>query len=155
MRLHALLPAGFALLLTLTDTVTAGKDKGAAIEKDLKALEGVWQVVELEVDGNKGGAEDVKKITVVNEPNGKWRIEAEGKVVARGASNIDPTAKPKTLDITMTEGEGVGQTTLGIYELGKDTRKVCIAQAGKPRPTEFSSPSGSGQILVVLKRVKK
>jgi hypothetical protein len=36
-----------------------------------------------------------------------------------------------------------------------DTRKVCVAAAGKGRPTEFAAPPGSGHVLAVLKRVKR
>jgi uncharacterized protein (TIGR03067 family) len=111
--------------------------------------------VSLEVDGNQANEEDAKKITVINEADGKWRIEVEGKVIARGTSKIDPTAKPKAVDLTATEGESSGQTAQGIYEFGDDTRKVCLAPADKERPTEFAAPAGSGHILALLKRVQK
>ena len=58
----------------------------------------------LEVNGNKTAEEDAKKITVINKADGKWTIEADGKVVARGTSVIDPTKKPKAVDLTVTEG---------------------------------------------------
>jgi uncharacterized protein (TIGR03067 family) len=152
MRLHALL--SFALLFVVT-SLTAADDKAKAIKEDRKKYEGTWQVVSLEVDGNQSGEEDAKKITVVNEADGKWAIEVEGKVIARGTSEIDPTKKPKAVDLTTTEGDDKGKTYLGIYEFGDDTRKVCVAQAGKERPTEFSSTAGNGHILAVFKRVKK
>ena len=153
MRLLALL--GLPLLFAVTSLTAAADDKAKAIKEDRKKYEGTWQVVSLEVDGNKSAEEDAKKITVVNEADGKWAIEVEGKVIARGTSEIDPTKKPKAVDLTMTEGDDKGQTFLGIYEFGDDTRKVCLAAAGKERPTEFSSTAGSGHILAVLKRVKK
>ena len=53
----------------------------------------------------------------------------------------------------MTEGEGKGETVRGIYEFKDDTRKVCLADRGQERPTEFSSTAGGGHILAVLKRV--
>ena len=153
MRLHA--PFGFALLIAMTSLSAAGDDKDKAIKEDRKKYEGTWQVVSLEVDGKKTAEEDAKKITVVNERDGKWAIEVEGKVVARGTREIDPTKKPKTVDLTVTEGDNKGQTALGVYEFKDDTRKVCLAPAGKERPTEFSSKAGSGHILALLKRVKK
>ena len=153
MRLHA--PFGFALLIAMTSLSAAGDDKDKAIKEDRKKYEGTWQVVSLEVDGKKTAEEDAKKITVVNDRDGKWAIEVEGKVVARGTREIDPTKKPKTVDLTVTEGDNKGQTALGIYEFKDDTRKVCLAPAGKERPTEFSSKAGSGHILALLKRVKK
>ena len=153
MRLHAFL--GFALLFVIPSLTAAGDDKDKAVKEDRKQYEGTWQVVSLEVDGNKSAEDDTKKITVVNEADGKWAIEVEGKVVARGTREIDPTKKPKTVDLTVTEGDGKGQKALGIYEFKDDTRKVCLAPAGKERPTEFTSAAGSGHILALLKRVKK
>ena len=148
MRLHA--PFGFALLIAMTSLSAAGDDKDKAIKEDRKKYEGTWQVVSLEVDGKKTAEEDAKKITVVNERDGKWAIEVEGKVVARGTSEIDPTKKPKTVDLTVTEGDNKGQAALGIYEFKDDTRKVCLAPAGKERPTEFTSAAGSGHIRALL-----
>jgi uncharacterized protein (TIGR03067 family) len=155
MKKYALLALGVGLLLILTGTLTAGDAKEEAIKKDRKRYEGTWQVISLEVDGNKANEEDAKKITVINEADGKWAIEVEGKVVAKGTSEIDPTKKPKTVDLTMTEGDDKGKTFLGIYQFGDDTRTVCLAQADKDRPTAFAAPAGSGHILAVLKRVKK
>jgi uncharacterized protein (TIGR03067 family) len=153
MRLH--IPFGFALLFVVTSLTAAGDDKDKAVKEDRKKYEGTWQVVSLEVDGNKAGEDDAKMITVINEADGKWAVEADGKVIARGTSDIDAAKKPKTVDLTVTEGNDKDKTYLGIYEFGEDTRKVCLAPAGKDRPREFTSPSGSGHILAVLKRVKK
>src|SRR5215208_667106 len=108
----------------------AGDAKDEAIKKDRKNYEGTWQVVSLVVEGNKAGEEDARKITVINAADGKWTIQAEGKVVARGTSVIDPTKKLKTVDLTVAEGEDKGETALGIYEFSDDTRKVCLATAG-------------------------
>jgi uncharacterized protein (TIGR03067 family) len=157
MRMHALFALGVSLLLAMTGVLTAADDaKEEAIKKDRKKYEGTWQVVSLEVEGNKAAEEDAKKITVINEADGKWAIEVEGKVMVRGTSEIDPVKKPKTVDLTITEGDDKGQTALGIYEFADDnTRKVCLAQAGKERPTEFSSTAENKHILAVLKRVKK
>ena len=46
------------------------------------------------------------------------------------------------------------KTKLGIYELDGDTYKYCLAPAGKPQPTEFSSKAGTGHSLGVSKREK-
>jgi uncharacterized protein (TIGR03067 family) len=156
MRKHALFALGFSLLLAMTGALTADDAKDEAIKKDRKKYEGTWQVVSLEVEGNKADEEAAKKIMVINEADGKWAIEVEGKVMVRGTSEIHPLKKPKTVDLTGTEGDQKGETALGIYEFADDnTRKVCLAQAGKERPTEFSSTAENKHILAVLKRVKK
>ena len=90
MRLHARVTLGIALLFAATVPLTFAADaKDEAIKKDRKAFEGTWQVVSLEVDGNKTAEEDAKKITVINKADGKWAIEVDGKVMARGTSKID------------------------------------------------------------------
>jgi uncharacterized protein (TIGR03067 family) len=156
MGLHARLVLGIASLLAVSTPLTVARDaKEEAIKKDRKQYTGTWQVVSLEVDGKKAAEEDAKKINVINEADGKWTIEVDGKVVAWGTSQIDPTKKFKAVDLTVTEGDSKGKTALAIYEIKGDTRKVCYAPPGMERPTEFSSKAGSGHILVVLKRVKK
>jgi len=151
MRLQGLL--ALSLLFAVTSPLTFADDaKEEAVKKERKQFEGTWQVVSLEVDGNKV-AENARKITVINESDGKWTIEVDGKVLARGTSTLDPRKTPKAVDLTQTEGEGQGKTSLGIYEFKDDTRKVCYGQPDGERPTEFSSKKG--HLLAVLKRVKK
>jgi hypothetical protein len=55
------------------------------------------------------------------------------------------------MDAISTEKE----VMLGIYALEENGYKVCFAPAGKPRPTEFSSTPGSGQILQSWERQNK
>jgi uncharacterized protein (TIGR03067 family) len=143
-----------ALFTALATIASADDAKDVAIKKDRKQIEGTWNVVALEVDGNKAMEEDAKKLTVVNGSDGTWSLVSEGKEICKGTSTIDPTKKPKTIDFTVTEGDGKGNQYLGIYELGEKTRKLCFAPAGKERPTEFSTTSGSEHILVTFEREK-
>src|SRR5262249_18459548 len=115
MRRHALFALGVGLgFVGFESLLAAGDPKDEAMKKDRKKYEGTWQVLSLEVDGNQAAEENAQKITVINEADGKWAIEVEGKVVARGTSEIDPTKKPKAVDLTVTEGENSGKTALGI-----------------------------------------
>ena len=134
--------------------VTFGRDKDAAIKIDRKRIEGTWRAIALVVDGTTATDEDAKKLTVVNGSDGTWSVYSEGNEVIKGTSTFDPTKKLKTIDFTITEGDGKGNQHLGIYELGENTRKLCFATAGKERPTEFSSLPGSEHILVTFERVK-
>lgn len=141
------------VLVTAIATIPADDDaKDAAIKKDRKLIEGTWRVVALEVNNNKAMDEDARKLTVVNGNDGTWSLRSEDKEVVKGTSTIDPTKKPKTIDFTITEGEGIGNQHFGIYELGEKTRKLCFAPSGKERPTEFSSTTGSEHILVTFQR---
>src|SRR5262245_26216461 len=103
-------------LLTMIGTIASADDaRDTAIKKDRKQYEGTWQVVALEVDGNKAMEADARKITVVNGSDGTWSIRLEEKEISKGTSTIDPTRQPRTIDFTSTEGEGKGNNYLGIY----------------------------------------
>ena len=141
-------------LIAVAAIATADDAKDEAIKKDRKLIEGTWRVVALEVDGNKSPDEDAKKIAVVNGPDGTWTLFSDGKEVGKGTNSFDPTKTPKTIDFTQTEGEGKGNSFLGVYELGANTRKLCFAPPGKDRPREFISMPGTDHILVTFERVR-
>ena len=146
-----------AVILCLAPLVapaqTAADTKEEAIQKDHLAIEGTWQAISLEVNGNAVGADDVKKISTENGRDGEWTLLVEGKDVAEGTSTIDPTVTPKTIDFKTTKGNNAGQTSFGIYEMTGKIRKLCIAEPGRPRPADFSATAGSGRMLVVFERV--
>ena len=81
-------------------------------------------------------------------------IKVGDKTVASGTFKIDPTKTPKEIDVMDESGVKNDKTKLGIYALDGDTYKYCLAPAGKPRPTEFTSKAGSGHSLGVSKREK-
>jgi uncharacterized protein (TIGR03067 family) len=154
MKRNLRLALSSTLLLVLSVVFTYA-DNDDLTKKDLKQFEGTWQVASLEVNGNKTEPNDLKKIFVINEADGVMSVESEGKIVIRAKLTIYPTQKPKTVDMTGTDGDSNGKTMLGIYEFEGETRKVCYAETGKERPTDFSAPEGSGRYSIVLKRVKK
>ena len=155
--MKSVLLAALALAFAISSAALLRADdeaKEKAIKKDRKLYEGTWRLVSATVDGNELSEEDAKKITVVNTADGGWTILVDGKEISKGTSEIDPSKKPKTIDVKTAEGGGAGQTSLGIYEVEKDTRKVCLAKPDGERPTEFASKSGSGVIFATLKREK-
>lgn len=141
------------VLFTSIGTIASADDgKDEAIRKDNKLIEGTWRIVALEINGEKSKEEDAKKLTVVNGSDGTWSLRSDGKEISKGTSTIAPTKKPKTIDLTPTEGGGKDKAHPGIYELGEKTRKLCFAPPGKDRPTRFSCTPGSEHILVTLER---
>lgn len=142
-----------ALVILTSISAIASADEDA-IKNDRKLLEGTWRIISLEANGNKSKDEDAKKFTVVNGSDGKWSLRSEGNEIIKGTNTIDPTLKPKTIEITLTEGQDKGKSFLGIYELGEKTRKLCFAPVGKSRPTKFTSTPGNEHILVTFEREK-
>jgi uncharacterized protein (TIGR03067 family) len=143
-------------VLVATGALLAATDdaKEEAIKKDRNQIKGTWRVIALEINGNKTSEEDARKLTVINGSDGTWSLHSEGQEICKGTSTIDPTRKPKTIDFTITEGQGQGNQHVGIYELGQKTRKLCFVGPGKERPTEFESTPGSERILVTFEREK-
>ena len=125
---------------------------------DLDKLSGTWLTVSLVNDGKTLVAEkDPPKAgpaTKLVYDDDKWMIKVGEETVASGKFKIDATKKPKEIDIFDESGNKNDKTKLGIYELDGDTYKYCLAEAGKPRPTEFTSKAKSGHSLGVSKREK-
>ena len=108
-----------------------------------------------EEDGKKFSEEEIKEMIATIDGSGKVSVRRVDKVINEGKVKLDPTKKPKTLDVTFTEGERKGQEVLGIYEIKGHTFRVCVARPGDERPAEFSAKAGSSCILIVYKREKK
>lgn len=142
------------LLTAIATIVSAGDAKNEAIKKDRKQMEGTWRATALIVNGETFTQENANALTVVNGADGTWIIRDLGTEKSKGTSTIDPTKSPKTIDITPSGEQDKGITYLGIYELGENTRKVCIAPSGRARPKDFTSTPGSERILVTFERVK-
>jgi uncharacterized protein (TIGR03067 family) len=126
--------------------------RSAAAEAELKRFEGTWLYLEVVTDGKPVPEESFKGSRLVLA--GEEFTLKESDATYRGTYTVDPTVKPKTLDVTFSDGPEAGKTIKGIYDLTGDRCKVCIALGDQPRPTEFASPPGGGYALEVLKRAK-
>ena len=140
-------------LAVLAVALLLGADSKDDVKKERKKLEGTWQLVTEVADGNDRPDDYIKSIKVYIEADGNWRVENDGKVMFKGTSVMDPAAKPKTIDYTLTSEESKGMVVKAIYELDGDTFKQCLA-VNKDRPTTFESKAGSGWIYATYKRVK-
>ena len=118
---------------------------------DLDKMQGTWNLVSAMEDGKALSEDQVKQTTIVVKGN-TFRFPglAEDATSRAGTFQLDATKNPKEMDSTSDEKE----ISLGIYELESDSYKVCFAPAGKPRPANFSSEPGSGQILQAWQRQK-
>jgi uncharacterized protein (TIGR03067 family) len=148
------------LALSLGALVTAKNfEQDDPSKADRDKLQGTWSTVTLVNDGNtvvdeKTPPKPGPATKLVYDAN-KWLIKVGDKTVASGIFKIDSTKKPKEIDILDDSGVKNDKTKLGIFEVDGDTYKFCLAPAGKPRPSEFTSKAGSGHSLGLSKREKK
>src|SRR6516225_8965100 len=114
------------------------------------ALQGSWLRVMAELGGKPFPDEVRKSIKLVIEDE-KYTVTV-GKQVDQGTVKLMPSAKPKAMDITGTEGPNKGKTFLAIYERKGDTLRVCYDLSGKKRPTKFKTEAGTQLFLAEYKR---
>jgi uncharacterized protein (TIGR03067 family) len=132
----------------------AAGDADDAVKKELARFEGTWKFVSIESEKEKISEEALKhpRLKIMGD---KFNVTEDENNSYGGTFKVDPTKKPKTIDVTFTTGPEKGKTSLGIYELEGDNYKVCIDPEGKSRPAEFAVKPGSGFYLEVLKREEK
>jgi uncharacterized protein (TIGR03067 family) len=127
-----------------------------------RSLGGTWVVESIVRDPREKGEGEGKglKVVIVGE-RVVVKAPGEDKPIGGLIIKIDPTKKPRTHDLWVDEtpaGKPRKATfkeppVLGIYELSRDTLRVCWAPLeARERPTEFASKAGTGHSLLVLKR---
>jgi uncharacterized protein (TIGR03067 family) len=144
-----------SLFAAVRSQAADGEAKEEAVAKDLQAFKGTWRLSSKEVDGKKSSEEEIKDVIATNDGLGRFSVRRGDKAIDAGAVKLDPAKKPKTIDITFTEGDRKRKTAFGIYEIEGDVFRVCVARPGDERPAEFSAKAGSGCTLVVYQREKK
>ena len=124
------------------------------VQTELDKLKGTWSLVNEIEDGKELSPEEARRIKLIFESGGKWKVEVDGKMVGEGTTALNPSKRPKTLEYTFTGGEQKGARFLALYELDGDVFRHCGALKGE-RPTEFASKPGSGHSLTTFRRDKK
>lgn len=160
MRIHF----SFVLLAAL---LVAADTPEEAIKAEKKSLEGAWVLESVEIGGKAD--EKLKKAEVRMVFSGdKITMSKDGKD-HEGSYTIDPSKKPKQIDLTIKGPDG-REGTLGVYELDGDTLRItassssATAKFGKDgkvtevkrvegkRPEKVDSTTG---MLLIFKREKK
>jgi uncharacterized protein (TIGR03067 family) len=124
------------------------------VDKEMKLMEGEWQMVSGEREGNAFPDEVVKSFKRITK-DGETTTETSGTLILKAKFKVDPSKKPKTIDYEITDGPQKGKAMIGIYELKGDDFKACMVMSDEKRPTDFTTKDGDGRTLTVWKRVKK
>jgi uncharacterized protein (TIGR03067 family) len=120
------------------------------LPKALKALEGKWNLVAVESQGQRPMT--FQAAYYVFRPGGKlvWCVEENPR--DDGSFAVDPKKSPKTITITYPEGKH-----LGIYRIEDGKLTICITKTGaaeKDRPNAFAT-QGTDYSLLVFERAKE
>ncbi len=122
------------------------------LEGDLKALQGEWQLVDYQSNPplEAAGLALLKswKCTI----SGDTFTRAGQGFTQRSTFKLDPTQKPKAIDLTPLDGTLKGKTILGIYSIDGETLKLSLTERNVKRPTEFKPDEGRNQTVMVFQR---
>lgn len=138
----------FACIIMLFSTsLLLAQNKNA----DLDKLQGQWEEISRVLNGE---SKEVKK-TIVKLKGNDYETLSEGKIVESGIIIFDASTKPKSYTVTIIHETGTKVLVYsGIYELTKDTLKMCVnTNEGQDAPKKFESKADSGHQLVVWKRL--
>jgi uncharacterized protein (TIGR03067 family) len=126
-------------------------DPNVALE--LGKLKGNWRVVGISENGQPGKPPEVRfrfndNVLSLTNQAGTPIKRQDGKPEERSFV-LDLSATPRVIDFMISEKF----KSLGIYELRGDDLKLCTAEPGSPRPSDFQPRPGV--VLVALKREVK
>jgi uncharacterized protein (TIGR03067 family) len=121
--------------------------------EELQKLQGKWQMVGLEVNGEKVPAERFQASRLEIKDN-RYVVNT-GRSVHETTIKLDPAKSPKAIDMTFEDGDNKGDTAQGIYKLDGDTLTICRPRLPPhERPSEFVTKPGSDRFIVTWKREK-
>src|SRR5437588_356747 len=102
MRLRVL---GILMIGLLLAADEATKDD--TVKKELKKLDGAWKVVSIENDGEKMPDDEAHKWVLIRKGD-QYTVKVEENALEEGKTKIDPTKKPKEIDIMPSDGNDAG-----------------------------------------------
>ena len=142
---------GALLCVVLPVSCMAAAADGA--KADQEAIQGKWVIVSFIFNGLPR-TEDTYKDLRLEIKGDKYLITQGGETASR-TFKLDPTRKPKAMDVTYDDGPNKGKTNHAIYAVEGDILTICRhQQPAMERPKEFTSEAGSDRALIKWKRVK-
>jgi uncharacterized protein (TIGR03067 family) len=148
----------FAACLALVFVVADPPKKAElpeAAKKELKALEGKWQIVK---GASAQGEADLKNLDAV------CTIEGNRLTFTRGTraevvevTALDLKTDPRCIDLTDVRAGRPPRVSEGVYRLDGDTLILAVADSkeGKIRPTNFDKPTDARIMVWTMKRAKE
>src|SRR5207249_4424704 len=143
-------------LLILCGMCSAADDpKNDPVKKDAELIQGTWVAERSNTEGTETPKAQVEVLRLIVKGD-RWNYSIGGGAPVFDPAPkflLNPSAKPKTLDVISVKQEGKSLLR-GIYSIEGDTLTVCFAVGDAERPKEFKSEVGSKSGITVYKRVK-
>jgi len=138
----------FAAVIAVAD------DKRA---NDSKSLQGTWQAVYAEANGEKSSDDQVKELQIVIKGDEIFTLKPEEGEGQKFRFKLDTDKTLNTIDLSAIDGPDKGKTIAGIYSLKGGELKLCLNIWGedRSRPKEFKTHAGDGVVFATLERAKK
>ena len=126
----------------------------ATLADDAKDLNGTWQVISLEANGESKPAEEFKGWKFDFEGDQAWLVKPE-ETSRKFKFKVDATKAPKAIDLVVQDGDDKGKVAPGIYGFDKGQLRLCINIFGDLtyRPMEFKTKDRDGTGFAVLERL--
>jgi uncharacterized protein (TIGR03067 family) len=139
------------LLVVLVACLLVAADDKKDEKKGSNKLQGTWNAVAQERDGQK--TDSIKGDTLVVQGDKFTITTKRGEM--KGTLKFD--AKDENAVDFVMEGEGAppGGAMMAIYKLDGDKLKICFAQPGSDaRPKEMKADAGSNTMIIHLEKKK-
>ncbi len=139
------------LLLVVSVALLLAAEPKDEAKKELEKLQGEWVMASLEVDGKAVPQEKLRDTTLTIK--GDKYIVSVKDTKHEVTITLDPSQKPKAIDMAFPDGGNAPKIGKGIYKIDGDTLMLCRAQMpDQTRPTEFGTWPNTGYFLVTWKR---
>jgi uncharacterized protein (TIGR03067 family) len=116
----------------------------------LRRMEGTWNFISLEVDGQPVPSSMFGNSLMLIDGD-RFRMESP-EANYEGVFTIDVESEPHRIDIDFIEGPESGNRCEGLFQLEGDRVTFCLGLVGASRPERFATAKGSGHALEVLVR---
>ena len=147
------------LLLSLSAVADSPKEKGkelsAEAKKELKKLEGKWQMIKGATSNGEGDVKELEAFCVIS--GTELTFSRGDKKETIRVTAIDTTTDPKCIDLVEIRADKTERTLEGVFKLDGDTLLLAFAvpKGAKNRPTSFDKPTDPGTQVWTFKRVKE
>jgi uncharacterized protein (TIGR03067 family) len=126
------------------------KSNPSGPKTDLQRLQGTWIVVSGEAKGKPAPDEAIKEARWIVREN-QITCSGGGGQRVRLVFKLDPNQTPRAIDLTNPKRK---ETLQGIYQIGKDTWKLCVGAPGENRPKSFATSSRDRVVVFIFRRIK-